>query len=137
MNELPYGKAPERCRGKLIQAIGEALTWAETSVKARTLERLGDILLAERDEKVLYGLVRALAQINEPACASLLESARGKFSLQDHPRIDRVIKKLQKGPTPGTQKQIAEKDWEDMKKLVKKLQSRVEKLEAITKKESD
>jgi aminopeptidase N len=137
LNELPYGKAPERIRGKLIQALGESLTWAEPSVKSRTLERFGDILRAERDEKVLYGLVKALAQINEPAGASLLEEARGKFSLQDQPRINRAIKKLQKGPTPGDQKKIAEKDWDDMKKLVKKLNARVETLEALVKKDSE
>ena len=135
IERLPYGKESEYVRTAIISALGEVTKWSEMPIKEKVMNNLADLLKTEKDEKVIHKISRTLSGFKDTQVISAIEGAKYKMATQDHPAVDRSIKSIAKGKSDEEEKAQLQKDLDEMKKKMKEIFAKVEKLEAKIKKE--
>ncbi len=130
--KIPYGAVPERARKAIFASIADCLVWQEKSVRQRTIETILSHVKLEQNENLIYAMVQDLSRLNEMSTLGTITAAKSKMATQEHPAIDRFVKKVKDNQAPERIEKKFTKDMDDLKSQVKKLLARVEELEAKT-----
>ena len=128
--KLPYGMVPERARRSIYGSIAECLTWQDKSTKERAIAAILSHLKQEKSEAMVIAMIRSFSSVNEMGLVSGFSEAKAKTATQDHPFINRIVKKIKDNQDPEKIEKKFTKDMDDLKSQVKKLLARVEELEA-------
>jgi ABC-type oligopeptide transport system ATPase subunit len=90
---------------------------------------LFDIIPSETKEFFLFSITRALSATKYPEVIGPLKEIKKKFAKQEHPYVDRLIKKVQKASSAEEEVKKLRKEFDSLKKSLKKLKESVETLD--------
>ena len=133
LNEIQTQKHSESDLARLIEALGESITWANDKSKEIVKEILINKIKTENNLRVLRAVGNALAKYNDPSLNQYLQKMKTKFAFQDHPMIDKLIEQNK----AKTQNEEFKKLEERLTKIEKEnldLKDKVLKLEGILEK---
>ncbi|MHA1112745.1 MAG: HEAT repeat domain-containing protein, partial [Promethearchaeota archaeon] len=134
--KLPYGEFPQNVRVAIIMGFVSSLAWVTKSERKKNLESLFDTIPGESNELVLLAIARALTTLQDPIGIGALNLIKSKLAKQEHPYIDRMIKKVKKASSTNEQVKNLKKELDSMKKSMKELKESVENLEVKVEHES-
>ncbi len=119
--------APSRSRQAAAQALGQLALRLERAERAAAVARLVD-LLRDPDHTVRRSAVQGLGAARASEAAAALEAYRGPLPRQEQVAVDRTLAQVRKGA--GPQLASVEKRLDEMHGVVRKLEARLDKLEA-------
>lgn len=129
-----YGKETDDASWVAAGNLAVATEFVGKAARAHGVERLRDLLRDPR-EKVRRSALAGLASLNAAQAAADAESCLATFAEQDHPRIRRQINAMRKGPADEGATAKLKKDLEKMEEKSRKLEARIDALEAAADKE--
>ncbi|WP_457557077.1 M1 family aminopeptidase [Candidatus Harpocratesius sp.] len=127
--KIRYGKSPENIRRQVIKGIVDALTWAKKEIKEEILEIFQVEIERASDETFLIQIAFAIQQLRLPRSRSLLIALKSRISTQFHPRLEKLIKSLEKSENSAEASKQQTEKIDKLEKMMEKLISRVEILE--------
>jgi len=130
--KLIYGRVPENCRSSVASGIFSSLSWVSEPIRKRYLEKLTDIIPGEMNEMFLHSLARGFGTIKDSISISALELIKPKLAKQNHPEINRIIQRVEKGLSSEEEIRDLKKDLEEVKQSLRELKEVVEKIDAKT-----
>ncbi len=125
---IGYGAETDLCRPAAVRALAAALSWRAPHERRPHEARLLD-LTRDPQELIRWTVAHALAPLETPGAAAAIETMKATFAAQDHPDLDRLIRRL-RGRAEGGPKAAAKEQIERLEETVRKLEGRLQKLEA-------
>ncbi|MFV8755712.1 M1 family aminopeptidase [Nannocystaceae bacterium ST9] len=116
----------DRARPAAVASLGQLARRLDKRPRERAIERLID-LLRDPTERVRQTAVHALASARAVDAIAELEGYRGRVSVQEAVGVAGVIAELRKGEEPRIA--AAEKELEDLREKLRKLEGRIETLD--------
>jgi aminopeptidase N len=121
------GTTSDRARPAAAYALGVLARRLDKRPRERAIERLVD-LLRDHTPRVRLASAYGLEAARATEAISNLEGYRATLTHQDQVRIDRIISGLRKAEDPRVG--AAEKDLEELREKLRKLETRIEQLHA-------
>lgn len=117
----------DRARPAAVLALGQLARRLDKRPRERAIERLID-LLRDPTERVRQTAVHGLASARADEAIAALERYRARVSVQEAVGVAAVIADLRRGDDPRIE--AAEKELEELREKLRKLEGRLEKLGA-------
>ncbi len=127
LERTQLGTVSDRARPAAVGALGQLARRLDKRPRERAIERLLD-LLRDPTDRVRQAAVHALSSARASTAIAELERYRSRVSAQEAVGVDQVIADLRKGDEPRIV--AAEKELEDLREKLRKLEGRIEKLDA-------
>lgn len=121
-----YGIVSDRARPAAVGALGQLARRLDKRPRERAIERLGD-LLRDPTDRIRQAAAHALGSARASGAIDALERYRSGLSVQEAVGVDQIIADLRKGDEPRIV--AAEKELEDLREKLRKLEGRIEKLD--------
>lgn len=131
---VSYGATDERARPAAAAALGALGAHLDKPSRARVVEQLVD-LLRDPVDRVRWSAARGLRTLRATEALGALEALRRRLPAQEAIDLDRLMATIRKGEAPKVG--ALEKQLEETRDLVRKLQRRLDKLEASAEPASD
>ena len=133
LNEIKKPTMTDLELPRLIDALSEAVVWAEDKVQDELKEIFINKIKITKNQSTLRSLGNALARFNDPSLNTHLQKMKAKFAFQDHPMIDKMIER-NKAKTPNEEFKKLDERLTKMEKENLELKDKVSKLESLIKK---